>query len=291
MNTDLTCWICNSSNLEVAKKSDMNKVKSNKGFVISGTDYGITGELHICTNCGFIQWSEMSNVLDFYENTIEDPIYESLRNGRATQNKKILEVIKKYKISGKLLDVGAGSGILVEQAINKGYIAEGIEPSEWFQKKAKELNLPVHLGSLPHPEIKGPYDIVTIIDVLEHIPNPVDILRETVKIVEKNGIVVAVTPDCNSLPAKICGWKWWNFKPGHIGYFNKKTLDLAFTLAGFRKIYQGYRPPIHYPLGFILEKIICYLPKAIQFHVPPLLHKLIIPLDLRDSVLGIYTLT
>ncbi len=284
------CWLCNSKELEIAKLSNLDETKQESSFVISGRDYGITGEMHHCQNCDFLQWSDMNDVLPFYENTMEDPTYESLRKGRSLQARKVVEKIIKYKKQGKLLDVGAGSGILVEQAIKTGYKAEGIEPSRWFQEKATELGLPVYLGSLPHSNLRGPYEIVTLIDVIEHVSNPIELLLEIKKITTTNSIIVIITPDRGSIPAKLLGWKWWNYKPGHIGYFNNKTIEFATQKAGLKQIKLCYRPALYYPLGFIAERVKLYLPKFLQFPIPQFFQNLILPLDLKDSLMGIYTL-
>lgn len=286
INSTFNCWVCNSNKLEIAKSSNIELAKE---FTISNSEYGITSEIHRCKECGFLQWSDLKDTLPLFEN-VQDHSYESVRKERAVCQKKILEIIYKNKSKGRLLDIGAGSGILVEQAIKMGFKAEGIEPSEWFYTKAKEHKVPVHLGMFPHSDLKGPYDIVTLIDVLEHVPEPLKLLSEIPKVLASNGIVVVIVPDVGSLPAKMLGWKWWNFKPGHIGYFNKKTLELIFNNAGFKLINQWYRPSLYYPLSYVLERLNSYIPCFMTIANLPFLKNVIIPLDLKDSIMGFYEL-
>ena len=286
---DFNCWVCGSNKLEIAKSSNIESSVEKK-YSLVNSDYGITGELHRCKNCGFVQWSMIDDneVISLYE-PLEDTSFDSICKARVIQQIKILKRIKKYRLSGKLLDVGAANGLFVSEAIKMGYHAEGLEPSEWFYRKAVEKNLPFHHGTLPHPNAAGPYDVITLIDVLEHVQNPVALLSKIHKIIAKDGILVVVVPDIESFPAKLLKWKWWNYKPGHIGYFNKKNLELAMKNAGFYLLNQGFRPSVNYPLDFILERINLYFPKKIRLPVPKILKGIIISLDLKDEIMGFYS--
>ena len=144
----------------------------------------------------------LTDVLNYYED-LEDPSYEATRNGRALQAKKMLEVLSKHAKGKKLLDIGAGSGILVEQALEKGFSATGVEPSRWLWQKAQERNLSVFLGTFPHPKINELFDVITLIDVIEHVPDPVGLLKDAAKALSPDGIIVVATPDIGAVLAKI----------------------------------------------------------------------------------------
>lgn len=285
--SEFNCWICNSKELEVVKRSNIQEELSSKSFSISDSNFGTTGEIHKCKNCGFLQCSYMQNIISFYEN-LEDFSYEATRKVRKIQMRKILELIKKYKTNCKLLDIGAGSGILVEEAINLGFEAEGVEPSQWLQSKAKELGLPVHLGTTKNINPAYLYDVVTIIDIIEHVPNPIELLIDIHKVLKDDGIVVVSTPDVGSIMAKLCGFKWWNFKIPHIGYFNKKILNTAFNNCGF-KLIKIYRPSWYFTGEYFLERINKYFPKFLQLNLPRVFRDITIEFNLRDSMLGIYS--
>ena len=65
---------------------------------------------------------------------MEDDGYTETSTQRLIQMKRIIDSVKDYKKSGRLLDVGAGSGLLVKQANLAHFKAEGVEPSSWLQK-------------------------------------------------------------------------------------------------------------------------------------------------------------
>lgn len=229
-----------------------------------------------------MQCLDLGDVLSFYNN-LEDPAYEDTRNERFIQAEKILDEIQKYRTSGKFLDIGAGSGILVEAALQRGYNTEGIEPSRWLQTQAQKRGLPVHPGTIPCKELKDFYDIITIIDVIEHVSEPLGLLMDASEYLAPNGILIITTPDINSFFAKILGWKWWHFRVAHIGYFNKKTIKMAIEKAGFNVI-KITRPAWYFTLEYIFERINKYLPFFMKL-LPNSLKKIVIPLNLRDSLM------
>jgi len=67
---------------------------------------------------------------------------------------------------------------MVEEALKLGYAEEGIEACKWLQQKARERGAPVHLGILPHPKLTGSCDVVTLMDVIEHVSDPVVLKRD-----------------------------------------------------------------------------------------------------------------
>jgi SAM-dependent methyltransferase len=183
-----------------------------------------------------------------------------------------------------LLDVGAGSGILVAAAGERGYQAIGVEPSRPLQTRAVELNLPVIHGVIPHPSVKGPFDIITVIDVIEHVPDPSGLAKAVSDIMSDNGICIMVTPDVGSVAARLMGWRWWHYRIAHIGYFNKQTFTQAVKNAGLRPI-SFHRPTWYFPASYLLKRAMSYLPSWLRMPVPIFLDRILIPLNLFDSYL------
>ena len=77
--------------------------------------------------------------------------------------------------------------------------------------RCSRQGVPVHLGVLPSPAIRGPYDIVSAIDVIEHVDKPLDLLIEIRDLLAADGIGVLVTPDIGSITARLMRRKWWHF--------------------------------------------------------------------------------
>lgn len=281
---DDVCWVCASSRLERAKAADVGRELVASDFAITDDRYGRTGELVRCLDCGFLECPSLAHALDYYE-ALEDRGYEESRAPRALQMRKLLESLG-LAAGARLLDVGAGSGILVEQALAAGYRAEGIEPSHWLVEAARERGLPVHEGALPSPAIRGPYDVVTLVDVIEHVSQPVELLAQARALLAPGGVVAIVTPDLGSVAARAMGWRWWHFRVAHIGYFDRGTLGRACARAGLR-VERFSRPAWYFEAAYLWERFGRYLPRALRVRAPRALGRVVVPLNLRDSWLAL----
>ncbi len=254
-------------------------------FQITDKQYGRMGALDRCGNCGFHQCTDMANVLEYYVE-MEDQHYEWTREARALQGLGILHQIPASRLRGRLLDIGAGSGILIEQARKLGLEAMGVEPSIELQTRAVQHGLNVHLGVLPHIDIRGPFDIITVVDVIEHVSDPIGLLRQARELLAPDGMLLVATPDRGSVAARLMGWKWWHYRVAHIGYFDRATLGATIERSGFG-LSALKRPSWRFPASYLLERVTSYGPKALQFKPPEMLDRLIVPLNLRDSMLAI----
>ena len=279
-----SCWICGNNPLLKIRDSQINKKNLNsKDFLITSNKYGITLELSKCKKCGFIQASEKISTVEFYENLVDEE-YEKTRKERSLQENKILKRIKSFKRNGNLLDVGAGSGILVEAAAKRGFDSKGIEPSKWLAEKAKSRNINVIQGVLSDLSKDEKFDVITIIDVLEHVDEPIQLLIDISDRLKDDGIGVLVVPNVESFAAKLLNWKWWHFRVAHIGYFSKITVNLALKRVGLKAI-KIENSKWYFSINYLASRILSYLPPFIRFKKIPFIGNIIIPLNLYDSLL------
>jgi SAM-dependent methyltransferase len=278
--------VCDADALALEKPSDVTRLTP-ADFAISDGHYGRTTAIYQCRSCGFLQCAETQDVVSYYQE-LEDPAYVESGPERAMQARGLLRLISRLlerSLGGlRLLDVGAGGGFLVEEARAIGVRAEGVEPSAWLCAQARGRGLPVHHGLLPHPDIRGPFDLVTLVDVIEHAPDPVHLLRQAAAAVKPGGFVVVVTPDVTSLAARLLGWRWWHFRVAHVGYFSPQTLERLLKRAGLAS-FRSARPGWVLPLSYLLERVESYLPRAIRLPRARRLTSISIPFNLRDSIL------
>ena len=221
--TNFPCRACGLRLLHKIRDSSILHELSSKDFAITDLNYGQVGALYKCDKCDLVQCSEQDEVMKYYKE-LEDPIYEEGRAERRLQAKKLLRYIidkKRVAISGsRLLDVGAGTGILLEEAEEVGLYAVGIEPSAWLAEIAKKRGLDVVVGVLPNPAIRDSFDIAALIDVIEHVPDPLSLLLSIEEVLSPEGKCIIVTPDASSFFARILGYRWWHYRIAHISYFN-----------------------------------------------------------------------
>jgi SAM-dependent methyltransferase len=293
--TDLSqvrCWICEARALRLLRDSTLGADLTSSSFAITDANFGVTGELSRCGVCGFIQCTDLSDVVPFYED-LEDPEYDRSWDHRIHQARRLVREIRRYRTGGKLLDVGAGVGMLVDEARRAGFVAEGIEPSRWMQARATERGLPVRLGTLDNPVAQsdllasGPFDVVTLIDVIEHVEHPVGLLEQAARILAPGGIVAVVTPDVGSVAARLLGGRWWHFRTAHVGYFDHATLTLAGDRAGLELI-ETSRPSWTLAADYLWRGVCRYLPAGLRLDAPAVLGRVTVPLNLYDSILAVF---
>jgi len=250
-------------------------------FAMTDSHYGVTLNIYACGACGFLFCPGAGNVTKYYE-ALEDRLYEATRVQRSRQARRLLGVFKSYQPGGTLLDVGAGSGILVEQAKAAQYDAIGIEPSRWAAALAQARGLAVFPGIFPQAAPRSSYDVITLIDVVEHVSTPVPLLRDVAAHLSARGIAVVVTPDVASVAARVMGANWWHYRVAHIGYFDRTTLTTALEQAELQPI-AWHRPRWFFPLDYLLSRLARYVP-AIDRVIPVrIAHSVTVPLNLRDS--------
>jgi SAM-dependent methyltransferase len=280
------CRICGGGDLVLRKTSDVD-VLAPADFAISDAHYGRTAAIYQCPTCGFLQCSDLGEVAGYYHE-LQDPAYEASRSERCLQARRLLGRVRatlKRDLRGlRLLDVGAGSGPLVEEALALGARSEGIDPSAWLCARAQERGLAVHCGVLPHPAIGGAFDVVTLVDVIEHVPDPVGVLRQAAAAAKPEGTVVIVTPDVRSLAARLMGWRWWHFRLAHVGYFCLETAERLCVEAGLEP-FSVERPGWVLPLSYLAERAARYLPGGGALTSPKWMQSIAVPFNLFDSIM------
>ena len=155
-----------------------------------------------------------------------------------------LKYLPKPVQSSRLLDVGAATGFFVEQARLNGWEAVGIEPSTWASEYARSvLGQPVVTGTLSEASFAyGSFDLVTMWEVIEHLPNPRATVQGLASLLKPGGYLALTTPDAGSLVARLAGHRWlgWRKVPEHLFFFDRHTLTRLLSSAGFEVVEYRY---------------------------------------------------
>lgn len=161
---------------------------------------------------------------------------------RFRRNKKFLDQIS--KLLGQtpdnihLLDVGCSSGAFVSTGVQLGYRAEGVEPAPKAAATAQAAGLKVRQGLLHEADYgDGEFDAVTLFEVIEHLKDPLPLLKECRRILRPGGILLIGTGNATSWSAKTMGAHWAYFSiaahGGHISFFNPNSLQKLAQQADF----------------------------------------------------------
>ncbi len=152
---------------------------------------------------------------------------------RALRGKEMLPWIGR----GRLLDVGCGPGTNLAMFQQQGWNVHGVDTSDVAVARARErFGDRVRLGHLDqagYPD--GAFDVVVFSHSLEHMFDPLAVLKEAWRILDKSGYVVITVPNAGSLEARLFGRWWFPWElPRHLFHFEKATLSRMLEQAGFR---------------------------------------------------------
>jgi len=274
------CWICGSDATHKIYDGTVAKLDASR-LQVTDAEYGHTLARWQCQQCQFQFCPDADNTAAHYADMVDEE-YEETRAPRALQAKKLVQYLYNNNCRGTLLDVGSGSGILLEEATKIGFTAEGLEPSEWLAEIGNKRGNTIYCGTLPHKNIKNKYNAISCIDVVEHVDDPLDLAQQIADLLLPDGKALLVTPDVDSIAARLMGSKWWHYRVAHIGYFNRENFKLALERSGLQ-IIEIHRPTWYFPASYLLERLAVYLPVLKKLPKPQWLQSIIIPLNLLDS--------
>lgn len=142
----------------------------------------------------------------------------------------------------RLLDLGAGQGALVEEAARLGFAAHGIEHCDDNVARARARGLDVRLARIEDVDLHESEDVVTMMDVIEHLPDPLAVLRRAHRALRPGGELVVYTPNHRGgivLLARLLHALGIRrpaeelFGRNHVAFFDDLSLPWALRAAGF----------------------------------------------------------
>ncbi len=206
-----------------------------------------------CKTCGFkhvipIPTPEELNMLykeEFY--STEKPTYfksteEDLEWWELTY-RNYYQLFDKYctKKDRKLLEIGPGPGYFLKCGKELGWDVLGFEPSKQAYEYSKKLGVKVINKFFDKKSIKeyGEFNVIYMNTVIEHLPDPISIIKIAKNILKSKGIICIISPnDYNPLQNILrnnLGYKpWWVAPPQHINYFDFGSIKKLLERFGFK---------------------------------------------------------
>jgi SAM-dependent methyltransferase len=135
----------------------------------------------------------------------------------------------------KVLDIGCGSCVSLLEVRNLGGEAWGIETDPNVRAIADHFGLAVHIGSIHDDPFPGvDFDLIVLNQVIEHVPDPVALLKLIQGRLRPDGKIVLAFPNTSSLYKRIFGRRWVNWHiPYHLHHYNKTSFALIAEQAGY----------------------------------------------------------
>ena len=139
---------------------------------------------------------------------------------------------------GALVDVGCGAGAFLARMRDLGWSVAGVDLDPAAVRQARALGLEVHEGDLASAAHRdNRFDAVTLRHVVEHVANPMALLRECWRVLKPGGVLSAVTPNADSLGHRLFGADWRGLEPPrHLQVFTVPSLGALVARAGFQSV-------------------------------------------------------
>jgi SAM-dependent methyltransferase len=288
------CRVCGSSHTSQWKERSLDRDLEPDDLRISDSRYGVTLALWRCPDCGFIfaPAGDVEELTSLYER-LTDPGYAESQDSRVLQMRWLLRKTLEHKPDAvDMLEIGAGTGLLVREAVKLGLEAVGVEPSAWLVECGRDsIGVELIQGVYPHSSLAGRrFDLVFVVDVIEHVADPLRLLRDCRSALKPGGILAVVTPDISSMAAKLLPKRWWHFRVAHVCFFDRRSLGRAAANAGLVP-QRWIRSKWFFQVRYLAERSTRYLPTArlnrMAERTAPLrwFYDRVIPLNLYDSYL------
>ena len=198
-----------------------------------------------CSSCRFIYLNPRPtsrSLLRFYQDYLpeDESSVEAWQRMMQSIFQKAANLIERYKKRGRLLDVGAGFGFFLSEMRGMGWEVVGVEISQKAMDYAKDvLGLTLHLGPLEKvgfPE--SDFDVVSGFYVIEHLPQPMEFLKECYRILKPGGLLLLryphTTPIKNLLRFFGIENRLYDL-PAHLSDFSPEMIQQCLEKAGFKE--------------------------------------------------------
>jgi len=134
-----------------------------------------------------------------------------------------------------LLEIGCGPGYFLREARRAGVAhAVGLDRNPWAVEEVRRGGDEGRVGSIEDLPAERDYDAVVMLDLIEHVVDPLAFLEQVRERLRPGGRVFLMTPNIRSLLARVAGRRWVSFKiPEHLYYYSPRSMRALLERSGF----------------------------------------------------------
>lgn len=212
-----------------------------------------------CRSCGFrhidplLSDEELQKFYDgeFYEK--ERPDYfaraEADKEWWMLRYHHYYELLEAHAPGRRILDIGSGPGYFLEAGRMRGWDVLGFEPSRIAADYTAGRGIPVVNGFFSADKAQGPFDVISMNLVLEHLRDPIGLVEQAKSVLAPGGLLFVSSPnDFN--PLQMVLWRkmgfapWWVVPKHHLNYFDGDSARRFFTARGLKTLHQENSYPL-----------------------------------------------
>jgi SAM-dependent methyltransferase len=158
--------------------------------------------------------------------------------------------------SGRLLDIGCNEGRGLKIYARNGFRVEGLEWNRTAAAVAREAGFVVHTSDISDLGAQPIYDVVVLSNVLEHLPDPRQMLGDIYGKLNSGGQVWISCPNSRSWLRNVFGSRWINWHvPFHITHFSAETLENLLRQTGFITIETRQITPAQWVTSSLIARV------------------------------------
>jgi 2-polyprenyl-3-methyl-5-hydroxy-6-metoxy-1,4-benzoquinol methylase len=235
------CALCGSSRAVLVYPANVDGEAPVSEYSCTSGGLARHDDIVRCLDCGMTGSRPPitpERIVENYQEMVDED-YLGEERGRRELFNWVLERLEGYLLPGRrLLEVGSNAGLFLAVAGEAGWEAKGVEPSRWAVETGRRtFGVDLVQGTAETLEADpGSRDAVVMLDVLEHLADPLGTLGRLREIVHPEGILALSTVNVAGLHARLRGGSWpWFIRP-HLHYFTPETLDAMLRRAGFELV-------------------------------------------------------
>ena len=252
------CALCGGQEHMLIYPANARGTVPTEEFACTTVALGKHDDIVQCARCGHVSSRptiDADAILQGYAD-VTDETYLAEEGPRRELFRSILRSLGDYHVQGRrLLEVGSNVGLFLAEASRAGWEARGIEPSRWAVRTGREhYGVNLHEGTVETlSEDTASADIIVMLDVLEHLIDPLDALRRLRTVIRNEGLLVLATVNLASLHARLRDGQWPWFLRSHLHYFLPETLHAMLWAAGFQMV-EWSQVPRSFHLSYIARR-------------------------------------
>ena len=255
----LSCPVCGGKNRSILYKGNLD------GEDVDPANYACTAsslskyfDIMQCSGCRLIYsgFRPSEQVLGKLYRQVVDNVYEQEEGGRCRTFRLAVKTLARLcPAKGKLCEIGSYTGIFLDLAKQQGWDVYGLEISDWARKTALEKRHLRCFSSFEEMEKSGLdcFDSVVMWDVIEHVVDPVGLVKQVSRILKPGGVFGLSTIVLDSISAKVLRGRYPILMEMHLVYFTRRTLSRLLEECGFEIVsYRRHRRYVSY--AYVLSK-------------------------------------
>lgn len=243
MDQNIICPVCGSR--IVSLYYHKNREFPVKSFTPSASDFGVFYDLYRCEGCRVVFAADMppeQELAQAYRSSHPEG-YTLEKKNRQRNFQRLIKNVAGYvqrQERIRLLDVGTSTGLFLGtvQKTFPHWELTGVEASAAAAEMARgQDGVNIIQGMFETAAgIPGGQDIITMLDLIEHVRSPLEIICQANQFLKTGGILVLSTPNIKSWTSRLFRTHWWGFRCMHTLYFSPLSMKQILARGGFRVV-------------------------------------------------------